>query len=252
VGDSAGVREAVGRAKRAALRNVSILLLGETGTGKELFARAIHRASSRAGQAATGYQLCAALSKTLLESELFGHKRGAFTGADRDRPGAFESAHGGTLFLDEVGECDLETQAKLLRVLQPLPGGGPCHRVIRRLGDDRDRDVDVRIVAATNRDLYAAVRSGGFREDLYYRLATISVALPPLRERKSDIVKIAERLLEQLNRQFAAEQPGYEHRFLSASARAFLKRHDWPGNVRPVTQHADPGRCASRSERINR
>jgi transcriptional regulator with GAF, ATPase, and Fis domain len=169
-----------------------------------------------------------------LESELFGHVKGAFTGAERDRKGAFEVADGGTLFLDEVGECDLETQAKLLRVLQPLHGEGPSIRTIRRLGDDRDRKADVRVVAATNRDLHQAIREGRFREDLYYRLATISITLPPLRDRKADIPAIAERLLGQINRTFTAEEPNYQHKSLSGTAMGFVKKHDWPGNVRQL------------------
>lgn len=233
VGDSRAIRGAVGRATRAAIRGVTILLLGESGTGKEMFAQAIHRASPRRNKLLLAIN-CAALSKTLLESELFGHTKGAFTGADKDRKGAFELADGGTLFLDEVGECDLETQAKLLRVLQPLPGEGPTIRTIRRLGDDRDRKTDVRIVAATNRDLLTAIREGAFREDLYYRLSAISIALPPLRERKADIPAIAEKLLDQINRHFETEEPSYQHKSLSASAMAFVKRHYWPGNVRQL------------------
>lgn len=233
VGNSRAIRDAVGRARRAAIRGITILLLGESGTGKEMFAEAIHNASPRRDQPFLAIN-CAALSKTLLESELFGHSRGAFTGADRERKGAFEQTNGGTLFLDEIGECDLETQAKLLRVLQPLPGEGPSIRTIRRLGDDRDRKADVRVVAATNRDLHQAIRRGTFREDLYYRLSAISITLPPLRDRKADIPAIAERLLQQINMDFQAEEPHYEHKSLSASANAFVKRHSWPGNVRQL------------------
>jgi DNA-binding NtrC family response regulator len=233
VGDSRAIRDAVGRAKRAAIRGVTILLLGESGTGKEMFAQAIHKASPRRDKPFLAIN-CAALSKTLLESELFGHTKGAFTGADKERKGAFESTDGGTLFLDEVGECDLETQAKLLRVLQPLPGEGPSIRTLRRLGDDKDRKADVRVVAATNRDLHEAIREGKFREDLYYRLSAISITLPPLRDRKADIPAIAERLLDQINRNFKAEEPNYQHKSLSAPATAFVKRHGWPGNVRQL------------------
>ena len=215
------------------MRGISILVLGESGTGKELFAQAIHQASPRRGKPLLAIN-CAALSKTLLESELFGHTRGAFTGADKERKGAFELADGGTIFLDEIAECDVETQAKLLRVLQPVSGQGPSVRAIRRLGDDRDRLVDVRVVAATNRDLHKAIRNGTFREDLYYRLATVTITLPPLRDRKADVPKIAERLLDQINRQFASEELNYKHKSLSAPATAFVKRHDWPGNVRQL------------------
>jgi DNA-binding NtrC family response regulator len=233
-GDSAAIRDAVGRTKRAALRNVSILLLGESGTGKEMFAQAIHRTSARRDRPLLAIN-CAALSKTLLESELFGHVKGAFTGADKERKGAFELADGGTLFLDEVGECDLETQAKLLRVLQPVVGRGPSIRTLRRLGDSKDVTVDVRIIAATNKELHGAIKDGTFREDLYYRLAILTVTLPPLRDRKSDIPKIAERLLGQINKQFEAEgEPNYQHKTLSESAIAFVKRQNWPGNIRQL------------------
>jgi len=232
-GESLAIRDAVGRAKRAAMRSVSVLLLGESGTGKEMFAQAIHNASSRRDKKLKAIN-CAALSKSLLESELFGHGKGAFTGAESDRKGAFEVADGSTLFLDEVGECDLETQAKLLRVLQPITGEGPGVRNVCRLGEDKDRKVDVRIIAATNKDLHEAIRKGEFREDLYYRLAMVSILLPPLRDRKTDIPKIAEHLLGQLNQQFEADEPGYEHKSLSASATAFVKSHSWPGNVRQL------------------
>lgn len=215
------------------MRHISVLLLGESGTGKEVFAHAIHNASSRRDKKMKAIN-CAALSKSLLESELFGHCKGAFTGADGERKGAFEIADKSTLFLDEIGECDLETQAKLLRVLQPLPGEGSGVRNVCRLGEDIDRKVDVRIIAATNKDLYEAMKKGEFREDLFYRLAMVSIHLPPLRDRKSDIPKIAEHLLGQLNLQFEADQLGYEHKSLSASAIAFVKSHAWRGNVRQL------------------
>ena len=161
------------------------------GTGKEMFAHAIHKASPRRDRPFVAIN-CAALSKTLLESELFGYVKGAFTGADRDRKGAFELADGGTLFLDEVGECDLETQAKLLRVLQPTAGSRSTQRTIRRVGDHREIPVDVRVIAATNRDLHEAISAGTFREDLFYRLSVFSITLPPLRERRSDIPHITD------------------------------------------------------------
>ena len=197
-GDSRAIRDAVGRAKRAAIRSVSVLLMGESGTGKDMFAQAIHAASSRRDKPMKAIN-CAALSKSLLESELFGHGKGAFTGADKERKGAFEIAHGSTLFLDEIGECDLETQAKLLRVLQPITGEGPAVRNVCRLGEEKDRKVDVRIIAATNKDLHSAIKRGEFREDLYYRLAMVSINLPALRDRKSDVPRIAEHLLGLLN-----------------------------------------------------
>jgi transcriptional regulator with GAF, ATPase, and Fis domain len=161
--------------------------------------------------------------------------KGAFTGAERERKGAFELADGGTLFLDEIGECDLEVQAKLLRVLQPLTGEAASIRTIRRLGDDRDRKSDVRVVAATNRDLHGAICEQQFREDLYYRLSAITITLPPLRRRKSDLPGLAAHLLKQINDSFAKDEPGYVHKSLSASANAFVKRHDWPGNVRQLS-----------------
>jgi len=232
-GDSRAIRDAVGRAKRAAMRSVSVLLLGESGTGKEMFAQAIHKAGPRRDKPFKAIN-CAALSKTLLESELFGHCKGAFTGAEKERKGAFEAADGGTVFLDEIGECDLETQAKLLRVLQPITGEGPAIRKVCRLGEEKDRTVDVRIIAATNRDLHKAISNGTFREDLYYRLASVTITLPSLRDRKSDIPRIAEHLLGSLNRQFEAEEHHYRHKSLSASAISFVKEHAWPGNVRQL------------------
>jgi DNA-binding NtrC family response regulator len=233
VGNSRAIREAVGRAKRAAMRSVSVLLFGESGTGKELFAHAIHRASPRRDKPFVPIN-CAALSKSLLESELFGHAKGTFTGAERERKGAFEAANGGTIFLDEVGECDREIQAKLLRVLQPITGEGAAARKFSRLGEDKERTVDVRIIAATNRDLHTAIKKGDFRDDLYYRLAGVTITLPPLRDRKADIPRIAEHLMGLLNRQFAAEEHGYRHKSLSASATAFVKQHSWRGNVRQL------------------
>ena len=233
VGGSRAIRDAVGRAKRAAMRSISALLLGETGTGKEMFALAMHRASPRRQKPFKAIN-CAALSKALLESELFGHAKGAFTDAKADRAGAFEAAHGGTIFLDEIGECDLETQAKLLRVLQPSTKEGASIRYVCRLGEEKDRKVDVRVIAATNRNLHDAISESRFREDLYYRLAGVTITLPPLRERRSDIAIIAERLLALINEQFEAEEPGYKHKSLSATAIEFVKSRAWPGNVRQL------------------
>lgn len=250
-GDSRAIRLAVGRAKRAAVRGVPILLLGESGTGKEMFARAIHESSPRRSGNFVAVN-CAAISRELLESELFGHVKGAFTGADANRAGAFQQADGGTLFLDEVGECDLAMQAKLLRVLQPLPEQGPCSRVFRRVGDTKDTTADVRVIAATNRDLLAAVSAQAFREDLYYRLAVISIKLPPLRDRRGDIPSITERLLSQINRQFSKEEPGYVHKSISDAAIAFVKRHPWPGNVRQLFNALVQAAVMSESDVIER
>jgi transcriptional regulator with PAS, ATPase and Fis domain len=233
IGNSPAIRLAVGRAERAAIRQVPVLILGESGTGKELFARAIHNASPRRSGPFVPLN-CAAIPKELLESELFGYNKGAFTGASQEYAGAFEQAANGTLFLDEIGECDPAMQTKLLRVLQPPHEADPCTRVFRRLGDKKDRTTNVRVIAATNRPLLDAVKEGQFREDLYYRLAVITVKLPPLRARKADIPLLAERLLRQINTQFQKEEPGYEGKSISGTAMAFMRQRDWPGNVREL------------------
>jgi transcriptional regulator with PAS, ATPase and Fis domain len=233
VGDSQAIRLAVGRAQRAALRDVPVLLMGESGTGKELFARAIHAASRRKGNRFEAMN-CAAIPRELLESELFGHVRGAFTGADRSRDGAFARANGGTLFLDEIGECDQLMQTKLLRVLQPLPGKGPSQRVFLPVGASEPVTSDVRIVAATNRDLVREIQANRFREDLYYRLAVITLRLPPLRERPKDIPLLAESFLGQINADFERQEPGYRHKKISGTGMDFVKRYGWPGNVRQL------------------
>ena len=197
-----------------------VLVLGESGTGKELVANAVHRNSPRAGGPFVKVN-CAALSPTLLESELFGHEKGAFTGAVARRRGRFEQAQGGTLFLDEVGELGLDLQAKLLRVLQ--------NRTFERVGGEETLTADVRVVAATNRDLKARAAAGEFREDLYYRLDVVSVRLPPLRDRKDDIPLLAEHLVRQL-----ASRHGWPGLALAPDAAAELGRRDWPGNVREL------------------
>ncbi|MDT8389646.1 MAG: sigma 54-interacting transcriptional regulator [Lentisphaeria bacterium] len=233
VGSAKSIRLAVGRAQKAAIRDVPVLLLGESGTGKEMFARAIHAASHRKDQPFEVVN-CAALPKTLLESELFGHEKGAFTGAEKQYKGAFERADGGILFLDEIGECDPETQVKLLRVLQPSMGSGPCNRTFRRLGGKENIAVNVRVLAATNQNLIEAIATGRFREDLFYRLAVISIRLPALRHRKSDVAKLAEQLLKQINADFAKYEPGFEDKIISSSAKSFLSSQAWPGNVRQL------------------
>lgn len=200
--------------------DLPVLLLGETGVGKELFARLLHRHSPRRHKPLVHVN-CAALPDSLAESELFGHVRGAFSGATTDRPGRFEAANGGTLFLDEVGELTLPVQAKLLRTLQ--------NGEIQRLGADRPRRVDVRIVAATNRQLRDAVRDGGFRADLYHRLSVYPVPIPPLRERGQDVLVLAGRFLE-LNR----ARLGLRSLRLTASAQEALLRYPWPGNIREL------------------
>ena len=234
VGDSEAIRYSVGRAQRAAIHDVSVLILGESGTGKEMFADAIHKASGRRNKKILSIN-CAAISKELIESELFGHVKGAFTGAEKERIGLLKQADGGTLFLDEVGECDLGLQAKLLRALQPPHDKGPCHRVFRPVQANEDQEADVRIIAATNRDLVKMVQQGTFREDLLYRLATITVKLPPLRERGKDVMSLAESMLVGINEQFLrAHGNVYVSKSLSAEAKKFVRKHDWPGNVREL------------------
>jgi DNA-binding NtrC family response regulator len=200
---------------RLAPTDLACILVGETGTGKELAARAIHDHGARAGKPFVIVD-CGAISDNLVESELFGHERGAFTGADRQRVGAFEAAHGGTVFLDEIGELPLDLQPKLLRVLE--------RKEIKRVGGTRMQEVDVRVVAATHRDLPAMVAGGTFREDLYYRLAEVVVELPPLRDRLGDLPLIVARMLEEMG----------EQRTLSADALAALARRPWSGNVREL------------------
>lgn len=232
-GASHAIRLAVGRARKAAIRDVPVLLLGESGTGKEMFARAIH-ATSRRREGPFITVNCGALPPTLLESELFGHEKNAFTGASRHYRGAFEQAHEGTLFLDEIGECSPDLQVKLLRVLQPPEDAAPCTRRLRRLGSETEFDADVRVVAATNRDLIQQVKEEKFREDLFYRLAVITLRLPPLRERTSDVPVIADALLAQINKDFARTEPAYCHKSLSDSALSFMVSRSWPGNVRQL------------------
>jgi len=205
---------------RVAPTDSSVLILGESGTGKELVARAVHERSPRAAQAFVTIH-CGALPREVLESELFGHEKGAFTGAVNAKPGLIELADGGTLFLDEIGEMELESQVKLLRVLES--------RAFFRVGGTRRRTVDMRLVAATNRDLAEAIKSNRFRQDLYYRINTITVSLPPLRERREDIPLLARYFLEQ--------SAVYGRKRLSPSALQYLERCDWPGNVREL-QHA--------------
>ena len=233
VGDSPSIRLAVGRAQRAALRDVPVLVLGESGTGKELMARAIHAASSRKNGPCIAVN-CAAIPAELLESELFGHTQGAFTGANKPRDGAFKQADHGILFLDEIGECAPAFQAKLLRVLQPPSGQPSSIREFQPIGSTKPERSDVRIIAATNRNLVSEVASQHFREDLYYRLAAITIQLPPLRDRKPDIPAIAASILAHINHEFAKQEPGYRPKVLSPAALAFAKSYPWPGNVRQL------------------
>ena len=220
LGKSRAMQEAHSVAMRAAVSDATVLLLGESGTGKEVLARAIHQASRRSKGPFVAMN-CAALSAELLESELFGHEKGAFTGAVRCKPGRFELAGGGTLFLDEVGELSAAVQAKLLRVLQ--------ERELERVGGTRTIAVDVRVLAATNRDLAREMEEGRFRKDLYYRLNVVAVRLPPLRERAEDVLALAEHFLRRLS--LAAARPGMR---FTAEAKAALVSYSWPGNVREV------------------
>jgi DNA-binding NtrC family response regulator len=218
------MRTVVVRARRVAARSVPVLIEGESGTGKEMLARAIHRASPRRGRPFVAVN-CGAVSPDLAESEFFGHRRGAFTGAVSDRVGWFETADGGTLFLDEIGELGLGLQVKLLRVIQEAQ--------VVRVGTASPRPIDVRIIAATNRILAAEVAAGRFRGDLFFRLAVALIRLPPLREREGDFRLLAERLLVRFNEDNASD-PGWEPKTLSPAALNRLARHAWPGNVREL------------------
>jgi len=220
VGKSACMQELYRAIEKAAPTSSTVLIAGETGTGKDLVARALHQRSPRAQGPLVSIS-CGAIPESLLESELFGHVRGAFTGAHADREGVFEAAEGGTLFLDEIGDLPLPMQVKLLRALQ--------ERQIQRLGETRARRVDVRLVAATHRDLRQEMQQGRFREDLFYRLDVLSVVVPPLRQRREDIPLLVEHFL----RKYGAEM-GKDLRGASPEALALLTRYDWPGNVREL------------------
>jgi two-component system response regulator HydG len=197
-----------------------VLIEGESGTGKELMAKLIHQQSRRAGGPFIGIN-CGAMSESLIESELFGHMRGSFTGAHKDQKGLFDAADKGTLFLDEVAELSMNFQVKLLRTLQE-------HR-IRRIGDTREIKVDVRIIAASNKDIAQLVRDGHFRQDLFFRIKVLPIYLPPLRKRGEDIVPLAENFLERLSNRMGRRTP-----VLTEAAKAQLLDYDWPGNVREL------------------
>jgi len=220
VGESPALRAVLARAGRLLPHDATTLVLGETGTGKEVLARALHEGGPRRHAPFVPVN-CAALPGTLIESELFGHERGAFTDAHAAKPGLFEVAAGGTLFLDEIGTLAPDVQAKLLRVLDD--------GVVRRVGGTRARTFNVRIIAATNEDLAAAVRQGAFREDLFYRLNVITHVLPPLRERDQDVILIARHLLHRLAAEHGLPEPQ-----LGVEARSALLGHHWPGNVREL------------------
>jgi transcriptional regulator with PAS, ATPase and Fis domain len=220
VARSEGMRRVLDLARRVAKVESTAVVTGESGVGKERIARLIHDESGRSGRPFVAVN-CAAVTESLLESELFGHAKGAFTGADRDRPGLFEAADGGTLFLDEVGEISLGMQVKLLRALQ--------EREVRRVGESRSRPVDVRIVAATNRRLAEEVAAGRFRQDLYYRLRVIELPVPPLRERTEDVLPLARVFLAETARRMGRKVTGFTPR-----AADQLLRHEWRGNVREL------------------
>ena len=220
----ASMKQILAMAHRIALRDVPVLIQGESGTGKELLARAIHQASARSGQLFVAVN-CGAIPQELVDSELFGHEKGAFTGAGAARAGYFESAHGGTLFLDEIGELPLASQVRLLRVLQ--------EKEVTRIGATRPKAIDTRIIAATNRLLPTEVQAGRFREDLFHRLAVGVLHLPPLREREGDLGLLIDSLLASINAE-ASSQPGYEHKKLDVAARKLMLQHSWPGNVREL------------------
>ncbi len=217
IGDAPQMRDVFRLIERVAPTDKAVLIQGESGTGKELVARAIQQNSHRADKPFVTVN-CAALPENLVESELFGHQKGSFTGASADKPGLFEVADGGTLFIDEIGELPLALQPKLLRVLEDGS--------MRRVGSHKERSVDVRIIAATNRDLSEAVEAGGFREDLYYRINVMSLQLPPLRDRQGDVGKLIDHFL------------GDEWQ-LEPDARAALEAYDWPGNIRQLINALD-------------
>jgi two-component system, NtrC family, response regulator AtoC len=220
VGQDAAMLAMLAQLKKVAVTDATVLLLGESGTGKEVTAQTVHRESRRNAGPFVAVN-CAALSETLLESEMFGHEKGAFTGATAVRRGRFELADGGTLFLDEVAEIKPQLQAKLLRVLQ--------EQRFERVGGTRTIEVDVRIIAATNRDLGEEMRAGRFREDLFHRLAVFPLRLPPLRERSGDVVPLAQHLLSRIARQLG--RPSFQ---IDPAAQAALGRYAWPGNVREL------------------
>jgi DNA-binding NtrC family response regulator len=237
VAESAAMRAVLDLVRRAAKSRATVLVTGESGTGKELVARAVHYHSDRVAGPFVAAS-CKAFAPGVLESELFGHERGAFTGADRPRAGLFERAAGGTLFLDEIADTSLDFQGKLLRVLQ--------ERSVVRVGGDEERPVDVRVVVASNRDLRAEVAAGRFREDLYFRLAVIPIALPPLRERREDVIPLARHFLARWSAELGRPIRGF-----SPEVEALLAAHPWPGNVRELENAIERGVVLARGERVS-
>jgi len=238
VGNSAPMREIYALVEQVASSSASVLITGESGTGKELVARTIHQLSPRRNKPFVGIN-CAAIPESLMESELFGHEKGAFTGAASRRAGCFELADGGTLLLDEIAEMPALLQSKLLRVIE--------ERAVRRLGSRKEIEVDVRLLAATNQDPQAAVRNGGLREDLLYRLNVVRIQLPPLKDRTEDLPLLAQYLVTKL-----AEKHGRPARFLSAAALDALKFHAWPGNIRELRNVIERAVVICSSQQIER
>ncbi|HEY3493934.1 MAG TPA: sigma-54-dependent Fis family transcriptional regulator, partial [Polyangiaceae bacterium] len=236
VANSPGMRQLVDLTRRVAKVDSTVLITGESGSGKERVARLVHEESTRAAGAFIAVN-CGAITETLLESELFGHARGAFTGATQDRPGLFEAANGGTLLLDEVGEVSSGMQVKLLRALQ--------EREIRRVGENKSRRVDVRLVAATNRDLAQCVAAGSFRQDLYYRLKVVELHVPPLRERRDDVLPLARVLLGDAALRMKRKISG-----LAPGAADQLLRYAWPGNVRELENAMERAVALARASRV--
>jgi DNA-binding NtrC family response regulator len=222
IGKSAAMQKVMTLVKKVADARISVLITGETGVGKEVVANAIHNLSSRSNKAFIPV-VCSSLSETLLESELFGHEKGAFTNAESMHKGKFELAHGGTIFLDEIGEINPSVQVKLLRVLQ--------ERKFERVGGESPIEVDVRVIAATNKNLEEEVKAGRFREDLYFRLNGIHIEVPPLRERKDDLPLLLNSFLERYNKENNKHITGFDNQSRSA-----LYKYDWPGNIREL-QH---------------
>ncbi|MBD3347690.1 MAG: response regulator, partial [Candidatus Eisenbacteria bacterium] len=235
VGASPAFREVVELAHRVAESDATVLVLGESGTGKEVVAREIHRKSDRARRPFVAVN-CSAIPEGLLESELFGHEKGAFTGAVRQKKGRFETADGGTVFLDEIGDMSPALQAKLLRFLQ--------ERVVQRVGGTSDTEVDVRVLAATNKDLETEIREGRFRDDLYYRLNVVTITIPPLRERTEDVPVLARHFLMKQSR------PGGKPKKMSPRAMRLAMEYDWPGNVRELENVIQRAVVLSRGETI--
>src|SRR6516225_10755324 len=235
IGRSEEMRRAFAMAERVAGTDSTVLILGESGTGKDLMAQEIHARSQRAGKAFVAVN-CAALPETLIESELFGYERGAFTGAGQQKKGRFEQANGGTLFLDEIGDMNPVTQSKVLRALE--------NRTIERLGGSQSIPMDVRVISATHRNLNHAIRDGKFREDLFYRLRVVTIELPALRTHKEDIAALAEAFL-----QMHGSRLGRSPRMNKNAMRA-LERYDWPGNVRELRNAIERALVLSRGDEI--